>query len=110
MKKFGIIMIGICAWIAMQAQTGNFSYARAMANTAIATWPDSFSAKPGQPAKWTYDQGVILKGIEGLWNASGEGRWFSYIQKSMDFFVQDAGSIRGYKPGDNHLRHLYHGR
>ena len=28
---------------------------------------DSAKNESGKPAKWTYDFGVVLKGIEGVW-------------------------------------------
>jgi len=81
-----------------------------LAETAMQLWPDSFALKAGQPAKWSYDQGVILKGIEGIWNATGEGKWFNYIQKSMDFYVQEDGSIKGYKPDEYNIDHINNGK
>lgn len=85
-------------------------YAREVAKTAIKIWPDSFAHKAGSPARWSYDQGVILKGIEGLWNATGEGEWFSYIQKQMDHFVQDDGTIKGYHTGEYNIDHINNGK
>jgi unsaturated rhamnogalacturonyl hydrolase len=109
MKKtatiFFLIMMVACATQAQQR-----SYATELANTAIRLWPDSFALKQGQPAKWSYDQGVILKGIEGLWNRTGDGRWFNYIQKSMDFYVKEDGSIRGYKPEEYTLDNINNGK
>ncbi|MFB2121248.1 hypothetical protein [Parapedobacter sp. 2B3] len=56
-------------------------YSELMSETAMKLWPDSFSlGKPGTPAKWSYDLGVILKGMEAVWKASGDVRWFHYIQ------------------------------
>jgi unsaturated rhamnogalacturonyl hydrolase len=101
---FLIISIGIGTYAQER------SYATELANTAIKLWPDSFALKSGQPAKWSYDQGVILKGIEGLWNRTGDGRWFNYIQKSMDFYVQEDGSIRGYKLEEYNLDNVNNGK
>lgn len=86
------------------------SYAQELANSAIKTWPDSFAVKPGNPAKWSYDQGVILKGVEGIWKATGDGKWFNYIQKQMDYFVQDDGTIKGYRPDEYNIDHLNNGK
>lgn len=86
------------------------SYAQDMAMTAMKIWPDSFSVKPGNPAKWSYDQGVILKGIEGVWKATGDGKWFRYIQKQMDYFIADDGSIKGYKPDENNIDNVNNGK
>ncbi|MDE3211865.1 MAG: glycoside hydrolase family 88 protein, partial [Bacteroidota bacterium] len=77
----------------------NTSYATLMADRAMSMWKDSMTTS-GKPAKWSYDQSVILKGIYDLWTATGERRYFDYIEKSMDFFVGDSGAIRTYKPED----------
>lgn len=81
-----------------------------MAATAMHLWPDSFTVKPGQPAKWSYEQGVMLRGIESIWNATGDGKWFSYIQKCIDFYVQEDGSIKGYIPDEYNLDQINNGK
>ena len=71
------------------------SYTKSIGNTIMTTWEDSLSS-PGKPAKWTYDEDVILQGIQDLWKATGDGKYFNYIEKSMDFFVDETGAIRTY--------------
>ncbi len=71
-------------------------YAKEMANTVMKLWSDSLPAE-GKPAKWTHDQDVILQGIQGLWKSTGDGKYFSYIQKRIDFFLNDSSNIRTYK-------------
>lgn len=86
------------------------SYAQEIASTAMSIWKDSFVLEGDKVAKWRYDQGVILKGIEGIWNRTGDGKWFSYIQKCMDFYVKDDGSIKGYKPDEYNIDHINNGK
>ncbi len=107
MKKLLTIFLLTSIVNAAQAQTR--SYAADMANTVMTIWKDSLSIN-GKPAKWTYDQGVFLKGIEGLWRATGEKKYFDYIQKSMDFFVDDKGNIRTYRFDEYQLDHITPGR
>lgn len=93
--------------------TGNgFSQtpAEKMAATVMTIWKDSLFTDPARPARWTYDQGVILKGIEGLWLHTGDGRYFQYMQKCMDFFVNDKGEIRTYKQQDYNIDNVLCGR
>ena len=71
-------------------------YNKAMAKTVMTIWKDSLTNGNEKPAKWSYDQGVILKGIEGLWKFTGNGDYFDYMKKSMDFFVDNEGNIRTY--------------
>jgi unsaturated rhamnogalacturonyl hydrolase len=108
MKKAGTIFLLMLVTVFAKAQQS--SYAQAVAKTAMRLWPDSFSLKAGSPARWSYDQGVILKGIEGIWNKTGDAQWFNYIQKSMDFYVQEDGTIKGYKPEEFNIDHINNGK
>jgi rhamnogalacturonyl hydrolase YesR/polygalacturonase len=86
------------------------SYARDATLTAMHIWKDSFALEGDKSAKWRYDQGVILKGIEKVWNATGEKQYFDYIRKSMDFYLNDNGEIRGYKAADFTLDNINNGK
>ncbi|HEY1113408.1 MAG TPA: glycoside hydrolase family 88 protein, partial [Chitinophagaceae bacterium] len=81
-----------------------------LALTAMNLWKDSFALQGDKVAKWRYDQGVILKGIEGIWNATGEREWFEYIRKSMDFYVREDGTIKGYKQDEFNIDHVNNGK
>ena len=105
MKKVLTIAVVLMFTVNAMCQT----YSERMAATVMTIWKDSLSMD-GKPAKWTYDQGVILKGIEGLWYATGEGKYFDYIQKSMDFFVNDNGEIKGYKQDEFNIDNVLCGR
>jgi unsaturated rhamnogalacturonyl hydrolase len=120
MKTTGIIVAFLLAFVFSNAQlsslhtqatanTQSRSYAAEMAKTVMTIWKDSLSTN-GRPARWTYDQSVILKGIEGLWRATGEKKYFDYIQKSMDLFVDDKGDIRTYRYDEFTLDNVAPGR
>ena len=86
-------------------------YSQQMSLTAMHIWPDSFSVVPGRPARWSYDQGVILKGIEGVWLATGDPKWFDYIQKQMDYYVAaDGSSIKDYENDQYNIDHINNGK
>lgn len=80
-----------------------------VAATIMHTWKDSF-ALDGKPAKWTYDMGVVLKGIEGVWQNTGDGKYYRYIQQQVDRFVNEDGSIRTYRPGEYNIDHVNNGK
>jgi rhamnogalacturonyl hydrolase YesR/polygalacturonase len=90
--------------------SANVKWSQELSNTAMKLWPDSFMIGNDKTARWRYDQGVILKGIEGVWNATGDGKWFKYIQKSMDVYVKDDGTIRDYKPDEFNIDHINNGK
>ena len=80
------------------------------AATAMQIWPDSFAVKPGGKAKWSYDQGVILRSVESLWNATGDAQYFKYLQHAMDYYVREDGTIYEYKPDEYNIDHLNNGK
>ena len=64
----------------------------------------------GSPAKWTYDHGLVLKGIERVYLATGDKQYFDFIQRSIDHFVNDDGSICTYKIDEYNIDHILPGR
>src|SRR6185369_2200429 len=77
------------------------------ASTAMtALWRDS----GGYPSRWTYDHGLVLKGIERVYIATGDKQYLDFIQRSMDHFVNDDGSIRTYKLDEYNIDNINPGR
>jgi unsaturated rhamnogalacturonyl hydrolase len=81
----------------------------AVASTVLTIWKDSL-ATDGRADKWNYEQGVLLKGIEGVWHHTGDGRYFKYIQHLTDRFINDDGTIRTYKKDDYNIDNVLPGR
>ena len=81
-------------------------WSQRMAATAMTLWKDSIGS-----GRWSYDQGVILKGIEGVWQQTGDGDYFRYIQHSMDKFITPDGNILGgYKLDSYNMDNILCGR
>jgi unsaturated rhamnogalacturonyl hydrolase len=80
-----------------------------MAATVMNTWKDSFALN-GNPARWSYDMGVILKGFEGIWMHTGNAQYYNYIQKMMDVYIHDDGSIKDYKGSDYNIDYINNGK
>ena len=98
----------LCMSTAM-SQTGTLS--ERMASTAMnALYRDVAKNESGKPAKWTYDFGVVLKGIEGVWFRTGERRYFEHIRQGLDYFVNADGTIRTYQLEDYNLDNVLLGR
>lgn len=106
MKKIITIVL---LFIAFASIAQNKNWSQQIAATVMHTWKDSFSLE-NKPAKWTYDQGVILKGFEGIWLNTGDAKYFDYIQKSMDFFVNNDGTIKTYKLVDYNIDNVNNGK
>lgn len=62
------------------------------------------------PAKWTYDQGVILEGMDAIWCRTGNADYFKYLQKDMDQFVTAEGTINTYNAQAYNIDNIKSGR
>src|SRR5262245_2471490 len=92
-----ILLVLLLGLLTERLVAQNKTLSEAVAATAMnELWRDPAKNESGQPAKWTYDHGVVLKGIEGLWLSTADGEYFRFIQQGMDHFVDKDGSIKTY--------------
>lgn len=103
MKKI-ILVLSMAVAANVFAQTP----AEKMAATVLNIWKDTLPI--GSQTKWSYDMGVVLKGFEGLWMNTGNADYFTSIQKKMDYFVKDDGSIKGYEKEEYNIDHVNNGK
>ena len=78
-----------------------------LAATAMRLWPDTGDSTT---ARWTYDEAVVWKGLEGLWLNTGDARYYKYVQHQMERLVDKEGNIRTYKLEDYNLDNVLCGR
>ncbi len=107
-KKNQILVFVVMLLTASSCFAQQKYYSREMAHTAMTIWKDSF-ALDGKPAKWAYDQGVILEGIAAVWKQTADPAYFRYLKQSMDFYVAEDGSIRTYRPTEYNIDHVKNG-
>jgi unsaturated rhamnogalacturonyl hydrolase len=92
------------------------SWGERMAETVMKTYPDSIVVKKSgeavakRPARWDYEQGVVLKGFDQLWKQTDNRVYFDYMKKILDQFVEPDGSIRTYDLQEFNLDHITPGR
>lgn len=105
MKKLltGILLLAACSAGAQQPPLSE-----QVAKTVVNIWKDSIPV--GAQNKWSYDMGVVLKGFEGIWMNTGNAGYFDAIQKKMDWFVQNDGSIKGYEKEEYNIDHVNNGK
>ena len=77
-----------------------------MADAFISWHPDSIVIAGRKSARWDYEQGLMLKALERVWQRTGDGQYFAYIQKDLEQFVQPEGIIRTYKQDDYNLDNM----
>jgi len=101
-----LLLVAVCN---TAAQTKPISE-RVAATTMNALWRDAAKNESGYPARWTYDHGLVLKGIERVWDNTHDKQYLDFIQRSMDHFVNDDGSIRTYSLTDYNIDNINPGR
>jgi unsaturated rhamnogalacturonyl hydrolase len=105
-----ILLIAAFVLSTAVAKTQERPLPRIVADTVITIWKDYPGATPGRPARWTYEQGVVLRGMEEIWKQTHDRRYYDYIQQTMDRYVTDDGTIRTYKMEEYQLDNILLGR
>ncbi len=110
LRMFPVIaLLFLFAMLSIKATSQNVSLSQQMVKTVTKMWPDTFSNSVG-PARWSYDQGVILKGVESVWRLYGDASFFNYVQHIMDHYIQDDGTIKDYLVEEYNINHLNNGK
>lgn len=104
------ILVAISSCAQEKASISNEDLSLEMAKTVMTQWPDSLATTQGKTLKWSYDQGVVLEGMANIWKRTADGKYFAYIQKCMDNFVNNDGSINTYKMSDYNIDNVKNGR
>lgn len=79
--------------------------------TAMETlWQDTTVLKGPKGPRWSYDMGVVLEGAAAVWRNTGDGKYFKYIQSSMDAYLDKEGNIATYKSEDFNIDNIKNGR
>ena len=105
-SRITIIAIAVSLSNAVVSQEKPLS--QQVAATVLKIWPDTIPV--GSQTKWSYDMGVVLKGFEGIWMNTGDVSYFNSIQKKIDYFVKDDGSIKNYELDEYNLDHVNNGK
>ncbi len=67
--------------------------------------------EPLKLKKWgAYDSGVVLKGIEQVWRETKEQKYFDYIKKNVDEYVEADGNIKTYELEEYNIDHINNGK
>lgn len=89
----------------------NMPWSQRMAATVMTNNADSIAyVKEGKDARWEYEMGVVLQGIEQIWYRTADDRYFQYIQKNMDRYITPEGDIRTYKMDEYNIDFVTPGR
>jgi len=73
-------------------------------------WLEDDGTPVGIPRSWTYEQGVQLKAVEQMWYATGDPRYFDFMKRGMDFWLDQDGKLSRYNLEEYNIDHVTPGR
>jgi unsaturated rhamnogalacturonyl hydrolase len=65
---------------------------------------------PSLSDRWRYESGVALLAVQRVWEQTSDQRYFEYIQRNIDQFVDEAGNIRTYDLEEYNLDQINEGK
>jgi unsaturated rhamnogalacturonyl hydrolase len=127
MKKQFFVGLVSLAFLSITTQAQNIIWAEKMAKTIMKTYPDSMVVMKyvshldggskatetqlrNRPANWNYEIGVVSMGMERLWKATGDIKYYNYIKHIVDKFIAEDGTIKTYKLSDYNSDNIPTGR
>lgn len=60
--------------------------------------------------KWQYDYGVVFKGLEYIYENIFDEKYFEYIKKNIDYFVDENGNIKKYLKDEYNIDYINNGK
>jgi unsaturated rhamnogalacturonyl hydrolase len=60
--------------------------------------------------RWAYEWGVLLKSVERVWLKTNDERYYDYIKRNIDAFVDPKGSIKTYRLEEYNLDQINTGK
>lgn len=95
----------------VSADTSIDKWSVRLAENFMALYPDTI-AYPAEAKsyKWNYEQGLMLEAFYRIWKQSGDSKYFDYLKKNIDYYIEEDGTIKTYKSSDYNLDNLAPGR
>lgn len=80
-------------------------------NSFITLHPDTVAYKSeAKSYKWNYEQGLILEAFYRMWRLSGDEKYYDYLKKNINYYVEPDGKIKTYRLEDYNLDNIAPGR
>jgi unsaturated rhamnogalacturonyl hydrolase len=81
-----------------------------MAESEMQRRGDSFLFNDSAKTSWVYETAVFLKGLEQVWRQTGDEKYFAYIKKVVDSYVEPDGRIKTYELEEYNIDHVNPGK
>jgi unsaturated rhamnogalacturonyl hydrolase len=90
--------------------TGEPSYARWFADSEMKRFPEAWMLDYGKAPFFGYSQGVGCCAMLKMWKATGERRYFDYVETWADSLINDKGEIHLYRVETYNLDYINSGK
>ncbi len=98
------------AHLEKSAAPNSVAWSIRMAESEMQRRGDSFMFNPGARTAWVYETGLFLKACEHVWRQTGDEKYFDYIRKIVDSYVEPDGAIKTYDPTEYNIDHINTGK
>jgi len=86
------------------------AWAEKLAASQIKRLADSLFLDKNPKAKWAYENGVFLMGLESLAARTGDEKYHAYVKSVIDSYLESDGTIKTYNRDDYNLDNIQCGR
>ncbi len=74
-------------------------------------FPDTIAYKTESKSyKWNYEQGLICEAFYQMWKHSGNQKYFDYMKKNIDYYIENDGTIKTYRLLDFNIDNISPGK
>jgi unsaturated rhamnogalacturonyl hydrolase len=111
--KFKILFfVSLAAVGCLKTESGSSEIsAEKIFNSFIVQFPDTVAYKTeAKSYNWNYEQGLILEAFHRMWKLTSNQKYYSYLKKNIDYYIEPDGEIKTYKIGDYNLDNIAPGR
>jgi unsaturated rhamnogalacturonyl hydrolase len=109
--SFLVTLFATCSSSEVTMKDENEITPKILVDNFISLHPDTVAYKTeAKSYKWNYEQGLILESIYRLWANTKEEKYFNYIKKNIDYYVNDDGSIKTYDLNNFNIDNVAPGR
>jgi unsaturated rhamnogalacturonyl hydrolase len=104
------LLVVLCISAGVVAQEYRPDLGEKLARSEMRRQGGSLSFAKNPKAKWAYETGVLLKGLEAVWDQTGNRDYYDYLKGVVDSYVLPDGSIRTYTLEDYNLDNINCGK
>ncbi|MDZ7332319.1 MAG: glycoside hydrolase family 88 protein [candidate division KSB1 bacterium] len=81
-----------------------------MADSEMKRNPEPWMIDFRETPKWEYTQGLVLKAILQVWQATGEEKYFQYVRAYYNQFIDSSGNILTYRLDEYNIDRINPGK